>query len=146
MAGNASKHIATEVDGVKVRLATARDAVRQEHLRKYKERDSKKSFWTAEWHATAKYNGTKPNLGRWDWLVKTTAPLDVLPPDVAYLVYTPKDSSAEYMVYIHFAAPVHHQTVRRIIEDQGVRVEYVGGCKKADVDKALLGHANVIVS
>jgi len=144
-AGHASKYVATEVDGVKVRLATAREATRQELFEHYTNRKLKKCYWTAEWHPSAKYNGTHPNLGRWDWMVKTPCQLDVLPPEVAYLVFSPKDISGEYMLWMHFTAPVHHQTVRRILSGQGVRVEYVGSCTKYDVDKELLQPANVII-
>lgn len=85
------------------------------------------------------YNGKVNNRGRWTWMVKV-APvpkgfevLDYLPYGATRACWT-TESCGETMIWIQFAELVHHKTVEKILTSHALKVLYVRGCKKADVD------------
>lgn len=123
------------VDNVSVRLGEARMALHRELVAKAKARYEKPAF--RAYGPNAKYNGSHPAGGRYDWAVKTTDIVEVLIPECDYIVaMAAPDNLGEYMSFFHFSTRVHWQTMRKMLRKHGIGVLYVVGCTMDDSDRA----------
>lgn len=117
------------VDNVAARLSAARLS-KAAALAAASRTPERNALTNSKWH----YH-TKNNLGRYDWAVKTTEPLETVFPGISYFVCLAKpDTTGEYMSYIHCCALVHHKTLEHLLRLQGLQVLYMQGCSKNTID------------
>lgn len=122
------------VDDVRERLMTARADAAEAAWAAYNARMAKPSYHTKS-GMPSKYDGTHPNRGRYDWFAKLEHKLECLPPTLVCYVQTPMDNVGEYAVWMHFEAPMHFQTVKKILNKQGTNVQYVSTTTMKEIEE-----------
>lgn len=116
------------VDNVKAKLAAARSRADTELYRAYKKRLSQPLFRCRHSNNPySKYNYTRPNRGRYVWAAKTIGFLDYLPLEVSRLAVSKMDGFGEWLMVFRFEAPIHHETLRKLLKKWQLEVIYIKG-------------------
>lgn len=108
---------------------------------------------TADGYKT-KYGGTRNQRGRYTWMaVLGPVPahcevLDCLPPGAEAATWSaPDPATGQRRIWLRFKALVHHSTVRKILGNLDLDVDYIHGCKVKDLQEALIVNGvNKIIS